>query len=111
MEKAENQQQVSRFSHSPWKARKTPRAFHIPTASTAGPYLCGRNPKTLAANINPGVGQIKMPKWAKYSCQKHPERLDAKTESGVVEAASAREGGCSRSEEATKDGQTTESGC
>jgi hypothetical protein len=40
----------------PLETPQNRRAFHIPTASTAGPYLYGQNPKTLAENINPGGG-------------------------------------------------------
>jgi hypothetical protein len=58
------------------------RAFHIPTASVTVLYTrqgLTASPKTSAQ----GVGQIKMPKWAKISCQTQrrpgrtllPERL------------------------------------
>jgi hypothetical protein len=41
--------------HCPWKPPK-PRAFHIPTAPTAAPYIYGQNLKHLAGNINPEGG-------------------------------------------------------
>ena len=54
------------------------RAFHIPTAPTTGPYLTktkhGR-PYGRAENRQlGGVGQNKLPKWAKITCQSHMKR-------------------------------------
>jgi hypothetical protein len=40
----------------PLETPQKPRAFHIPTAPTAAPYIYGRNLKTLAVNINPEGG-------------------------------------------------------
>jgi hypothetical protein len=56
MEKAESQRQASLRFPLPLETPQNRRAFHIPTASTAGPCLYGQNPKTLAENINPGGG-------------------------------------------------------
>jgi hypothetical protein len=57
----------------PLETPQNPRAFHIPTAPTADPYIYGRETqKTWPETSTPGVGQIKLPKWANYSCQTHP---------------------------------------
>src|SRR5690349_2709625 len=52
------------------------RASHIPTASTADPYIKGRTKqgRPYGRALKPStrrVGQNKLPKWAKSSCQTH----------------------------------------
>jgi hypothetical protein len=70
VESLENQRQVFHPSHRPWKSL---RDSHIPTASTPPLIYVGKNPgeakpRHLRIN-NLEVGQIKLPKWAEYSCQ------------------------------------------
>src|SRR6476661_4320873 len=75
---------------SPWKAWKAqprlstlppsleipqnPRDFHIPSFDDCSfVYRSDLNPRPQT--VNPRVGQIKLPKWAKCSCQTQPAQF------------------------------------
>jgi WD40 repeat protein len=78
VESLENQTQVFHSSHRPWKSL---RDFHIPTASTTRSLFIGEAKIASPKNQQLRVGQIKPPKWAKYSCQTQrasdaPKNLD-----------------------------------
>ena len=64
----ESQPLASHPSLNPWQSRKTTRFPHSHSFDGCSLYM-GPEPKTPTQNINKGVGQIKLPKWAKYSCQ------------------------------------------
>lgn len=68
MESLENQQQVFHPSHRPWKSATTADS-HIPTASTTGSLIKRSDLKPALKPLTMRVGQIKLPKWAKCSCQ------------------------------------------
>src|SRR5947209_431188 len=71
VESMENQQQVFHPSHRPWKSATTADS-HIPTASTTTlSYIRRSNLKPDLKPLTTRVGQIKLPKWAKCSCQTH----------------------------------------
>ena len=49
----------------PLETPQKPRAFHIPTAPTAAPYIYGRNPKDPGRKHQPRG-------WAKLNCRTGP---------------------------------------
>src|SRR6476620_4612778 len=58
---------------------QTQRVSHIPTASTTGPYIRNISKAGLRPSRKPStrrVGQNKLPKWAKISCQSQLRRND-----------------------------------
>ena len=66
--------QVFHPSHRPWKSL---RDSHIPTASTTAYIWTEKVRRKQPRQINQQlrVGQIKLPKWAKCSCQTHALRF------------------------------------
>jgi hypothetical protein len=65
MESPENQRQVFRPSHRSWKSL---RDFHISTFPAITTYIC-RAENTYIPNQQLRVGQNKMPKWTRFTCQ------------------------------------------
>ena len=72
MGKAEARSRLSTFPTALGKPAN-PAGFPHSHSFDGGSLFMRPEPQDLAADINPGVGQIKMPKWAKYSCQKQKE--------------------------------------
>src|SRR3954454_23152868 len=68
----------------PWEIPQNRRDFHIPTAS-ATTIWTWTGPKTCPKPSTQGVGQNKLPNWAKCSCQTHlgGDRLDDKRRTGA----------------------------
>ena len=67
----ESRRQAFHPFHCPWKSRRKQRDSHIPTATATISYIRVQNQNTDLKPDNQGVGQIKLPKWARYSCQTH----------------------------------------
>src|ERR1700733_5447850 len=65
----ESQRQAFHPSPRPWKSRKI---GGIPTFPPLRPLIpIYKVRKKPVRNHQPWVGQIKLPKWANFSCQKH----------------------------------------